>query len=133
MSMIESKLSFFEMIIKCTFRHAVKLSQTTFGIAPEGLNPVDMMLAAGKLIGAMIDAKVLVKADVNQAIVAPPSVGVDDRFRPHAPPDNGLQGGLSALRDDLRIDFAVALKAPKTMVLPNAPRPRFPRTRWAPK
>jgi hypothetical protein len=89
--MIESKFSFFQMEIKGTLRDAVKLNQTTLGIAPKGFNPVDMMLAAGKLIGPLIGAEVLVKADDNQAIAAPPSVGVDDRFRPHAPPDNGLK------------------------------------------
>ena len=48
------------------------------GVAPERLNAVDMPGSLDELIVAVVDPKVLFQADVNQAIVARPTVGMND-------------------------------------------------------
>jgi hypothetical protein len=51
-----------------------------------------MSLAPGELIAAVIVSKVLAIANINQAIVATPTVGIDDALRlcfaPDMPPSN---------------------------------------------
>ena len=52
----------------------------------------------------------LVKANVDQAIMAAPSVGIDYAFDRGFSSDNGLQCGFSGIGYDLRVDAAIALK-----------------------
>lgn len=43
MSMVESEFCFLEVHGKGMLCHAMELSQAMLGIAPEGLNPIDML------------------------------------------------------------------------------------------
>jgi len=43
MSMVESEFCFLEVHCKGMLCHAMELSQAMLGIAPEGLNPIDML------------------------------------------------------------------------------------------
>lgn len=58
--------------------HPVKLDQPALGTAPEALDAVDMHGAASEFIVAMIDPKMLVKAHIDQAVIAAPAISVDD-------------------------------------------------------
>ena len=42
MAMVEPEFCFLEVHVKGMLCHAVELSQAMLGIAPEGLNPIDM-------------------------------------------------------------------------------------------
>src|SRR4029077_4934547 len=53
-----------------------KFCQAQFGVAPEGLNAVDMTTVSGKFIVVMVDAMVLI-AFHHQSVVGAPAVGVD--------------------------------------------------------
>ena len=55
-SVIESKLTLFEVQVKGRFAYPPEPRQTGFSEAPETLDAVDMSLAPGKLISAMIDS-----------------------------------------------------------------------------
>ena len=62
--MIKSELSLFKMQFKGMFGNAIKLSQSTFSETPKRLNAVDMSIASGKLIVAVVDPVVLIKANI---------------------------------------------------------------------
>lgn len=108
--MIEPIFAFFQMQIKSMRRDAVKLSQATFGERPKALNAVDVIVADGKLILSVIDPEVFAVTDINQPIVAAPSVRVNDRFRLDATANDGLQRLLFAVRHNLGIDRTVAFE-----------------------
>ena len=71
----------------------------------------------GELVAGMIDTDVTI-AEIDQAMVAAPAIGVDDGARVDPAADNTVEGGLGAVRDDLGVDAALALKDTKTIVLP---------------
>ena len=54
MPLIEPKLALLEMQVESLFSDAVELPQTRFREAPKALNAVDVILAAGELIRAVI-------------------------------------------------------------------------------
>ena len=60
------------------FGNTFKLCQTPFGIAPKGFYPIDMLIATGKLVVAMVHPKVFFVADINQAIIGTPTIGIDN-------------------------------------------------------
>ena len=93
---------------------AIELGEPAFGEAPEGLDAIDVYaLAARELMLAMVDAQVPVEADIDEAIIATPTIGVDHAFERDAPLDNGLQRGFFAVRHDLGVDSAVPLEDAK--------------------
>ena len=59
-SIIESKLTFFEVLVTGGFSHTAKLHQAYFGKAPEAFDAVNVISADGKFIVRMIDPIVLV-------------------------------------------------------------------------
>jgi len=96
--------------IECLTRDAIELLKPSLCKAPEAFDAVDMCCASDELIGGVIDSEMLRIANINQAIVAAPAVTVDDSFGSHATANNGLQRGFLAVRDDLRIDTALAFE-----------------------
>ena len=80
------------------FRQALELGQPDFGQAPEAFDAVDMNGSFRKLVAGMIDADVAI-AEIDEAVVAAPAIGVDDGARVHPAADNPLHG----LSDGTRI------------------------------
>lgn len=72
-----------------------------------------MAAAGSELILAVIDPIVLFVAQVHQPVIATPAVGMDYAVGIHPSPDNALQRGFSAVRDDFGVDFAAAFEDPK--------------------
>ena len=95
------------------FIHTSESIQTGLGKAPEALDAIDMGFTSNELILPVIDTQVLAVADVNQAIVATPAIGVDDAVQGDPTADNALQRSLSAVRDDFCVDAAVAFENAK--------------------
>ena len=95
------------------FIHASESIQTGLGKAPEALDAIDMGFTSNELILPVIDTQVLAIADVNQAIVASPAIGIDDAVQGDPTADNALQRRLSAVRDDFCVDAAVAFENAK--------------------
>ena len=81
--MIETELCFFQMQIKRVFWYAFKLRQTVFCVSPKALYSVDVRAIVGKLILAMIDAKMLRIANVHQTIIGEPTVRMNDALDIH--------------------------------------------------
>jgi len=92
------------------FIHTTESIQTGLGKAPEALDAVDMGLASDKFILAVIDSQVPAIANVNQAVVTPPAIGIDDAVQGDTTSDNALQRSLCAVRDDFCVNTAVAFE-----------------------
>lgn len=88
----------------------MEFHQAPLGKRPEGFDAVDMASAASKLVLPVMDSVVLLVAQIDEAVIAPPAIRVDDAVEVDPSPDNGLQRGLSAIRDDLGVDFSVSLE-----------------------
>lgn len=111
--MIKPKLTLLQMQRKSMFRYAIELSQAALGKAPKGFNTVDMTASPDKLIVAMINPKVFIKANINQPIVTSPAIGVDDTQRISFASDNRLQGTLRSIWNNLCVNLIAAFKQPK--------------------
>src|SRR5690606_11286832 len=71
---------------------------------------IDVGMFVGEFVSAMLDAQVLGVADVDQAVVAAPAVGVDDAVEVDLASNGLLQGLFATIGDDLGVDLAVALE-----------------------
>ena len=107
--MVVSPFGLLEMEVEGVFRQALELGQPDLGQAPKAFDAVDMDGAFGELVAGMVDAEVAI-AEVDQAVVAAPTIGVDDGARVDPAADDALEGGLRAVRDDLGIDVALPLE-----------------------
>src|SRR5262249_7770093 len=77
--------------------------------APEAFDAVDVHGAFDELVIAVIDAEVAI-AEIDQAVVAAPAIGVDDGRDIDPTPDNALQRGSGAVWHDLGVDLPGALE-----------------------
>ena len=81
MSLVESGLCFFEVEVEGMFGDVIELEQASFGEAPDAFDPIDRVLPASEFVVGVVDPEVLVEAEIDQAIVASPTVGMEDGFR----------------------------------------------------
>lgn len=77
MAVVESEFRLFQMQIKHLLRNPVELGKATFGTAPKRLDAVDMLFAACKLIGAVMDAVMLLAAHIHKPVICRPTVRID--------------------------------------------------------
>jgi len=91
----------------------VKLHESPLCIRPEGFDAVDVSSAVGKLVLSMVDTIMLFIAQINQAAVAAPGIGVDHAVRVDAAPNDGQQRLSGTIGYDLRIDVASSLEDAK--------------------
>ena len=131
LSMVKTEFGLLEMQRKGLRWGSFELAQTEFGIGPEGLDSVDMAVTSGEFIFSIMDSKVLGVSDIHQAPIASPTVTVDDAIDRDMTTNNLLQRGLSGIRDNLRIDPAIALEDTEdngfrsgttSALTPNSPR-----------
>ena len=110
MPVVKAELGFFQVQIKGLGGNAIELGEPSFGVAPERLNAVDVVFAPCEFVVAVVDPEVLVKADVDQAVIATPTIGMDDGARVDLAPDHCLQRGFGAIGDDFGVDLALAFQ-----------------------
>lgn len=72
--------------------------------------PLTWARAGDELAVVVFDAQVFLVAHIDQAVVAAPAVGVDDRVEADMPADGLLQGLFLTIGDDLGVDAAVAFE-----------------------
>src|SRR5438445_713751 len=111
--MVETELTFFEVQAQGGAGESAELGQTHLGDAPEVLNAIDMRLAFDKFIAAMIHPVMLLVAQVHQAAVALPTIGIDDTAQGHLALQNGRQHRPGTVRNDLRVNFPVTFEQAK--------------------
>jgi len=108
--MIEAELTFLEVQRKSRLGDAVEAGQAGLGVGPEALDAVDVAAVGGELVLAVVDPQVFGVAQIDQAVVAPPVVGVDDTIETHASANHLLQYGFGAIRHQLGVGLAVPLE-----------------------
>lgn len=109
-SRVEPELALFQVQIEGYLSHPSEPAKPGFGETPESLDAVDVGLPLSELVPAVVDSQVLAIADIDQAVVAAPVVGVDHALGFHFASYNRLQRGFGAVRHDLGVDLAVALE-----------------------
>lgn len=90
--------------------YPIELHHPAFGIAPETLNAIDVNRASGKFIVAMVYTQVLVKADINEAIVASPAICMNDAGNVGFASNDGLQSAFGRVRHDFGVDAVAAFE-----------------------
>lgn len=108
MPVIESKLTFFEVQIEGRFSHAAELYDTDFSEGPEAFDAVDMVGSEGEKVLAVIDAVVLLVAQIDQGMIGPKAVGMDGRLLINLAFENRIKRFTRAVRDYLGIDLSVS-------------------------
>ena len=117
-TIVESPFAFFEMQVEQMFVNASETVQPDLCEAPEGLDAIDVGLTSYELALAVLDAKMLLVAEVHKAVVAAPAIAVDDTSDVHSASNDGLQTASLYIRNDLGVDLAVALEESEHNRLP---------------
>lgn len=91
----------------------MKFYQSVFGKRPKGLNAINMFLATGKFVGAIMAAVMLFIAYINQVIITTPTIRMNNTIRRHFASYYSLQRGFRAIWHDLSIDFPLSLENAK--------------------
>ena len=112
--MIEAEFGFLEMQVEGSCRHAIELGQSSFCIAPETFDSIDVSFSIGELIGTVIDPQMLVKSDIDQTIIASPAIGMDHRTGFDMTANDRLQRGFGTIWHDLRLDLAMVFEQSRT-------------------
>ena len=99
---------------------AVELGEPAFCEAPKGFDAIDVSATLGEGL-LLVDAHVLVIADIDQAIVSGPAIGADNALGIDPPSNDGSQGVLGAIRHDFRINFSLPLKDAEDGLLEGSP------------
>ena len=77
-AVIEAEFGLFEVKVERMGRNPLELGQPVFGVSPEALDTVDVRLAMDKLISSMMDSQMLSIAEIDQPVIAPPAVRMND-------------------------------------------------------
>ena len=97
-------------------------------LAPKAFYPVGMDVALGKQRFAVVDFKMLVRAHVDQTIVAAPAINVDYACNFGFTYDESLPYGLEDFGKHFRLNTTTALEYAKHRSLAARSQPRKPRT-----
>lgn len=108
MSVIESKLTFFEVQIEGRFSHTAELYETNFSEGPEAFDAVDVVGSESKKILAVVDAVVLFVAQIDQGMIGPKAVGMDGRLLINLAFYDRIKRFTRTVRDYLGIDLSVS-------------------------
>ena len=73
----------------------------------------------------MIYPKVLINTDVNQAVIASPSIGVNDAVGVHFPSDEGLQRRFGSVWKNFRVNTDPSFEKTKNNSLSTSPSASF--------
>ena len=86
--MIESKLTFLDEQVEVLLWDSIVLSEYAFGLIPEVLNTVDVVMFLLGKMSAVVDA-VVMESRYIQCVVAAVTVRINNAVRCYFPYDNG--------------------------------------------
>ena len=107
------------------FTQPSKFGKPGLGIAPEAFDSIDMTFTMHKFVLPVVDSEVFFITKVNEAIVPSPAIRMNDAFGIYTTPNNRLQRGSSAIRNNFGEDFPVAFKDTKNNCFAESPTPTF--------
>lgn len=110
MPMVEAKFGLLQVPVERLPGDSVELGQSAFGETPERFDSVDVIGTPGKFILTMVDPKMPVESQVDQAIIPSPSVGVNETFRIGFAPNDCLENALARIGNDFRVDPITAFQ-----------------------
>src|SRR4051794_31747512 len=90
--MIETVFALLQVEEELFLAKTVELLHSSFGEAPETLDPIDVSPPSGELVVFMVDPEMLLESDIDQAVVPAPKVRMDNGVETDFAPYNGLQG-----------------------------------------
>lgn len=108
---VEAELALLEVEQEGVRAHPPEPGQPRLGVAPEALDAVDVIPAnhtAAELVGVVIDPQMLAIPHIDQAVVTPPAVGMDDAVEGDFPANRGQKHRFRAVGDDLGVDLVVS-------------------------
>ena len=110
LSMIETEFGFFDVEVEEPAGESPVLCQACLGVAPEGLDAVDVVGASGELVLAVVDSEVAFVADVDEPVIALPTVSMNNTLISHSALDNRFQSFSGAIFENIGVNFAAPLK-----------------------
>ena len=99
--MVESELRFLEVEVERVPGHPFELRQAVLGETPKGLDAVDVVAAISELVFTVTHPEVLRVSNVDQSVVANPSISVNYRVEADSSTNEPLQSSLFGVWDDL--------------------------------
>lgn len=100
MAVVEAELALLEVQVEGLLPDAIEAGQAPLGIAPVGLDAVDVALAPCEFVLSVVDPGVLLVAHVHEPVVGLPSVAVDGASLLHMAADHLEQRGFAAIGKD---------------------------------
>lgn len=88
--MIEAEFGFFQVEREGIFVDAMELGEAVPGVAPKALDAVDMVGTESELVVAVVDPAMPGKVQIDESVVAPPMICVDDGFDASLVADDGV-------------------------------------------
>ena len=90
MSVVEPELTLLEVKIKGVVWDSFELPKPVFGEPPERFDTVDVVVVDRELALTVTNPKVFLVSDIDQAVIADPTVGVNHRVKTNLPPNKAL-------------------------------------------
>jgi hypothetical protein len=112
MSMIETKLSLFDVEVEEPARESSVFGQSGFGITPERFNSVDMVGSSSKLIFTVMDSEVSLVTDIDKSVIPFPAISMNDTFISDFALDNGFQSLSRTIFEHIGEDFPASFEHP---------------------
>ena len=109
--MIPAPFGFLEVEKEELLANAAQLDEAKLGVAPEALDPVDVIFSAGEFILMVMNAMVFVTAQ-HEAVVSLPAIGIDGGLGQHPALDDRLQLCLGSVLHHAGEDLAAAFEKP---------------------
>ncbi len=106
-------------------RNTIEFLKPSLSTRPEALDTVDMTLCISKFIVRVQHPEMLRVADINQSIIAAPTVRMNHGLKRNVAPNHLLQCRFTTIRHDLGIDRAVAFEDTEDDGLATGSAPSF--------
>lgn len=92
--MIESELCLLQMQEELLSADTLELGESVFGVAPEGFDSVDVVFFDGEFVVCVTYSEVLSESDINQPVVANPTIAMNHRVQGDLSANQPLQGSF---------------------------------------
>jgi len=112
-SMIKSKLGFFQMQVKSVFIQSSKFAQTGFYIRSETLNPIYVRFSISEFINFMFDSIMLLISQIHETIITMPGIRMNNTLYAYFSSNYRLKRPAFTVRNNLGINLTIPLKNPK--------------------
>ena len=113
MPVIESKFTFFKMIIERLFLEPTEFGEPCFSIAPKAFNTINMCFSSNKFVLSMVHSKVFFVSQINQSIVTTPAIWMNNRFHIYSSPYDILERFPTSVRNNFSINLTMPVEYSK--------------------